>query len=90
MSNESVDAKDAKKDVTVIFNGRERQVPKDFLTFDEVIAYAFDNPPKGDAVQFTVQYTKGPKDNPKGTLLEGGSVKVKKGMIFDVTPTNRS
>ena len=76
--------------VTVIFNGRAKQVPKESLTFDEVVAYAFDNPPSGETVQFTIQYTKGPHDKPKGTLLEGQSVKVKEGMEFDVTPTNRS
>jgi len=39
---------------------------------------------------FTITFRKGPNANPKGTLTEGGSVKVKKGMIFDVTATDRS
>lgn len=91
MSNEKDDKQtDHKKEVTVIFNGRAKKVPKETLTFDEVVAYAFDVPPTGENVQITIQYTKGHSDKPKGTLLEGQSVKVKEGMEFDVTATNRS
>ena len=79
------------KTVTVYFNGRPKEIPKeDALTFDEVVGYAIDNPPSGDGVQFSVQYSRGHGDKPTGTLLEGQSVKVKEGMEFDVTPTNRS
>ena len=79
-----------KKSVTVIFNGREKVVEKDFLTFAEVIALSFDTPPSGEGIDFTVQYTKGHSDKPKGSLVAGQSVKVNDGMEFDVTPTNRS
>lgn len=78
------------KEVTVIFNGRTKTIAKERLTFDEVIAYAFDSPPSGDGVQFTIQYTRGHSDKPNGTLLEGQSVMVHDGMEFDVTATNRS
>ncbi|ODT21960.1 MAG: hypothetical protein ABS35_16005 [Kaistia sp. SCN 65-12] len=79
------------KTVTIIVNGRQKTVPKnDDLTFAEVIALAFENPPTGDGVQFTVQYTRGHGNKPAGSLVEGQSVKVKEGMEFDVTPTNRS
>lgn len=85
------ESKEEQKTVTVYFNGRTRQAPKnEVLTFDQVIALAFATPPSGDGVQFSVQYTKGHGDKPTGTLLEGQSVKVKEGMEFDVTPTNRS
>lgn len=76
--------------VTAVFNGREKKVNKDFVTFEEIIALAFDNPPSGDGVDFTVQYTKGNSDKSKGTVLPGQTVKIKEGMEFDVTPTNRS
>lgn len=78
------------KTVTIIINGKPRVVDKDVLTFADVIALAFDTPPSGDGVQFSVTYTKGHNDNPKGSLVEGQSVKAKEGMEFDVTPTNRS
>lgn len=79
------------KTVTIIVNGRQKTVPKnDDLTFAEVIALAFENPPTGDGVQFTIQYTRGHGNKPAGSLVEGQSVKAKEGMEFDVTPTNRS
>ena len=77
--------------VTIIVNGRPKTVPKnDDLTFEEVVALAFPNPRTGDGIQYTVQYTRGQGNKPSGTLVEGQSVKVKDGMEFDVTPTNRS
>jgi hypothetical protein len=79
------------KTVTIIINGRPKTVPKkEDLTFDEVIALAFDNPQTGDGIQYTIQYTRGHGNKPAGTLVEGQSVKVKDGMEFDVTSTNRS
>jgi hypothetical protein len=86
-----VSSKEEAKTVTIIVNGRQKTVPKnEELSFDAIIALAFDNPPTGEGVQFTVQYTRGQGNKPAGTLLEGQSVKVKDGMEFDVTPTNRS
>jgi hypothetical protein len=41
-------------------------------------------------VQFSVTYRKGPKKNPEGTMTEGETVRIKNGMIFDVTETNKS
>jgi Multiubiquitin len=79
------------KTVTIIVNGRLKSVPKsNNLTFAEIIALAFENPPTGDGVQFTIQYTRGHGNKPAGPLIEGQSVKPKEGMEFDVTPTNRS
>jgi hypothetical protein len=86
-----VSSKEESKTVAIIVNGRQKTVPKnEELSFDAIIALAFDNPPTGEGVQFTVQYTRGQGNKPAGTLLEGQSVKVKDGMEFDVTPTNRS
>lgn len=75
----------------IVVNGRPKTVPKlADVTYDEVVRLAFPNPQTGDGVQYTVQYTRGPGHKPSGTLVEGQSVKVKAGMEFDVTPTNRS
>ena len=54
------------------------------------MALAFYNPPTGDGIQYTVQYTRGHGNKPAGTLVEGQTVKLKDGMEFDVTSTNRS
>lgn len=79
------------KTVTIIVNGRSKEVDKNAdLTYEQIVALAFPNPPTGQNVQFTVQYTRGQGNKPSGVLIEGQSVKVKDGMVFDVTATNRS
>jgi hypothetical protein len=74
----------------IVINGRQKEVHKNHLTYEEVVLLAFPSPVTGTAPQFTVQYTRGPEKNPTGTLIEGQSVKIKDGMEFDVTQTNRS
>ena len=78
-----------KKTVTIVVNGREKVVPKDELTFAEVVALA-DGLPSGQFIVYTITYRRGPDDNKEGTLVEGASVKVKNGMIFNVTATDKS
>lgn len=79
------------RQVTIIVNGRPKVVPaNEELSFAQVVALAFDNPPTGANIIFTVTYRKGPEHKPEGTLTEGQSVKVKDGMIFNVTPTDKS
>ena len=79
------------KTVTIIVNGREKEVPKnDDLTFEELVALAFNPVPTGEFICFTITYRKGHGNKPEGTLAEGESVKAKKGMIFNVTATDKS
>lgn len=79
------------KTITIIINGRPKTVPKNAdLTFEAIVALAFENPPTGECVQYTIQYTRGHGNKPAGALVEGQSVKAKDGMEFDVTSTNRS
>jgi hypothetical protein len=79
------------KSITIIVNGREKTVTQDELTFDEVVKLAFDNPPYGPNTLFTITYRKGGNEHrPEGHLVEGETVKVKKGTIFNVTATDKS
>lgn len=78
------------KTFTVVVNGRDKTVTTRELTFAQVVALAFDNPPTGPNIVFTITYRRGEGNKPDGTLSEGGSVKVKDGMIFNVTPTDKS
>lgn len=89
LTSKADDKKDA-KEVTIVVNGRSRTVEKGELTFNEVVALAFDPVPTGENVIFTVTYRKGDESRPEGTLLPGESVKVKKGMVFNVTATDKS
>ncbi len=84
------EGKDHNKEFTIIVNGREKKVTTKEISFDEVVALAFNPPPTGENIIFTVTYRKGDRDKPEGTLVEGGMVKVKDGMIFNVTATDKS
>lgn len=74
----------------IVVNGRLKHTHKHELTFADLVHLAFENPPSGDTVQFTIQYTRGHGQKPTGTVLEGQAVKVAARMEFDVTATNRS
>ncbi|MGH3628903.1 MAG: multiubiquitin domain-containing protein [Sciscionella sp.] len=76
--------------MTIVVNGEPHDVPKDEITFDEVVALAYPGGPQGPNIIYSVTYRKGPDHKPKGILAEGGSVKVKNGMIFDVRVTDKS
>jgi hypothetical protein len=78
------------KEVTIIVNGRQKVVKKDEMSFDEIVALAFDNPPIGENIIFTITYRRGQSHKPEGTLVQGETVKIKDGMIFNVTATDKS
>ena len=78
------------KHYTVVVNGRQKVVTKKELSFAEVVALAFDPVPIGPNIVFTVTYRRGEGNKPEGSLTEGETVKVKEGMIFNVTATDKS
>lgn len=80
----------SQKVFTIIVNTEKKEVAKNRLTFDEVVKLAFDPVPTGKDVLITVDYAKGPPENPKGSMKKGQTVRIKNGMIFDVTATDRS
>lgn len=75
--------------VNIIVNARPKTVAKDEITFEEIVRLAYDNPPTGENWVFTVTYHRG-HGNKEGSLRAGEDVKVKDGMVFDVTATDRS
>jgi Multiubiquitin len=89
MNDTQEDQQDAQKTVTIIVNGQPKQVPKnEEISFKDVVNLAYDNnPPSGPDVVITVTYKDGEH---KGSLVEGQSVKVKDGMVFNVSATNKS
>lgn len=78
------------KEISIIVNGREKTVVGKEISAAELIELAFDNPPTGEFICFTITYRKGHGNKPDGNLAEGESVKVKKDMIFNVTATDKS
>jgi hypothetical protein len=94
MSSESKAAaqpQDHTKQVTIIVNGRPKLVDKERMAFEEIVQLAFPNAQlENPDFEYVVTYTRGHNDNQEGTLTKGKSVKVKEGMIFNVTETNKS
>ena len=80
----------SEKEISIYVNTIAKQTVKTRLTFNELVALAFNPIPTGPNIMFTIEYSEGPKKNPSGSLLEGESVRIKQGMIFDVTTTDRS
>lgn len=78
------------RDITIIVNGEKKGLRTADLTFDQVVDLAFNPRPQGPSIVFTITYRKGPKENPEGTLVQGGIVKIKDGMVFNVTATDKS
>ena len=78
------------KEFNIIVNGRRKVVSAKEMSFAEIIALAFDNPPTAPNIVFTVTYRRGVGNKPEGTLVDGETVKIKEGSIFDVTSTDKS
>lgn len=78
------------QEITIIVNGTPKSVYKENFTFDEIVKLAFETPPYGENTLFSVTYRKGHGNKPEGMLAPGESVKLKDGMIFDVTATDKS
>jgi hypothetical protein len=78
------------KTYTIYVNGQKKVVTTKTVTFAEIVKLAYPTPPTGDNILYTVSYEDGPPANPQGSLMEGETVKVKNGMIFNVTATDKS
>jgi hypothetical protein len=76
--------------VTIIVDGTPHEWPKGKITFAGVVTLEFPDYKPGDGINYSVKYTKGPKENPEGVLVPGTSVEVKEGMVFHVTRTGQS
>lgn len=79
-----------KKTVTIFVEGTEHPWPKDEITYTEVVRLEVPDYSESSGVTYSVKYRRGQGDKPEGTLPPGGSVKVKDGMIFNVSDTGQS
>lgn len=77
------------KEVVIIVNAREKTVVGKEITFEELVKLAFGSYEQNPDIVYSVSYSKG-EDRKEGTMTPGSSVKVKEGMNFNVTKTNRS
>jgi hypothetical protein len=77
------------KKYEIIVNATLKPWDEDKISYSQAVDLAFASPHKPTEI-FTVQYSRGPKENRQGTLVQGQSVFVKGGMVFDVTRTDKS
>lgn len=87
---DSNQGKDQHGETKIFVNTREKEVAGNVITYQAVVNLAYPNSPGGQDLRFTVIYRDGPPENPEGSMNPGQSVKIKKGMIFDVSPTTQS
>ncbi|HWX98113.1 MAG TPA: multiubiquitin domain-containing protein [Solirubrobacteraceae bacterium] len=77
------------QDITIFVNTKRKEVEEDELTFDQVVALA--QPlPSGPNYEYTIDYRKAAGEKHKGELVQGETVTIKDGTIFDVTATDKS
>ena len=87
--NDSEIAQKPEKEITIIINGRPKEVEKEKITFQEVVVLAFGEMLQDPNVVYTVTYSKG--HNPdKGIMVEGNTINTKQGMNINVTKTTKS
>lgn len=76
--------------ISIIINGRAKEIFASSISFDEVVKLAFETPPSGTNIMFTVSFYNGPQTNPEGSMASGAIVKIQTGMVFNVTATDKS
>lgn len=79
-----------KKTVTIVVEATQHEWPKDEITYAEVVTLEFPDYPQHPDINYSVTYHRGHGDKPEGILPPAGSVKVKEGMVFNVSPTGQS
>lgn len=80
-------ATDLKKKYTIVVNGEPAEVDSDIVTYAQVVTIAYPTGQPGTEYTVTFDRAKQPRE---GDLLPGGSVEIKDGTEFDVTPTGKS
>lgn len=87
--NDTTGNDDDAKTVGIFVNTKPHTVPKGEISFETVTALAYPTTPPGGNIGYTVTWQRG-HGSKDGTLVAGQSVRVKDGMIFDVTATDLS
>jgi hypothetical protein len=78
------------KSVTIVVEGTAHDWPKEEITYKGVVTLEVPNYAEHPEITYSVKYTRGHGNKPEGILSPGGSVKVKDGMIFNVSETGQS
>lgn len=81
--------KDDRK-ITIYVNTKPKSIDAEEVTYAQVVDLAFPKLPYGENTETTVTYRRGPRGNLEGNLKPGESIKIREGMIFSVTATDKS
>ena len=79
-----------KKTVTIVVEGTKHEWPKEAISYDEVVTLEVPDYAQHPEITYSVTYKRGQGNKPEGTLVPGASVKVKEGMVFNVSETGQS
>ena len=79
-----------KKSITIVVNGRSKEVTTEEVSFNELVDLAFDDPARGSQIVFTITFRKAGGRIEEGELDEGGRIKVLDGTVVNVTRTDQS
>jgi len=88
MKNKNESAADVEIEIPVIVNGRQKAAKKKNLTFEEVVFLTFPMQViQNRNTAFTITWK---HEGKGGELSNGDTIEVKKGMIFNITATDKS
>jgi len=86
----SAEKPEQKHSVTLIVNARPKEWKEQHINFREVVVLAYGQFEDNPNIEYTVAYSNGPKQNPRGSMVGGDKVKVQDRMNFNVTRTDKS
>ena len=78
------------KAITIVVNGRPKEVTTEEVSFDELVDLAFANPKRGPQILFTITFRNAGGRIEEGELDEGQRIKVREGTVVNVTRTDQS
>lgn len=78
------------KVVTIIVEGTPHEWPKTEISHEEVVGLEVQGGTPNPNITYSVSFMRGLGNKPKGTLAPGATVKVKEGMVFNVSETGQS
>ncbi len=90
MNEDKPEGRPEDKRFSITINGRQREVEREELTFDELVDLAFDDPARGPQIVFTITFRDAGGRIQEGELDEGQRLKVQDGTIINVTRTDQS
>ncbi len=79
------------KTVTIHVEGTPHEWPKnEMISYAQVVTLEVPTYPDHPEISYLVKYRRGHGEKPEGILAKGESIKVKDGMIFNVSETGES